>query len=45
MQEEKKLKKLYIDGKEIDLDEEKSLASLGIQEGSYNLKIEFSEYL
>ena len=45
MQEGKKLKKLYIDGKEIDLDEEKSLASLGIQEGSYNLKIEFSEYL
>ena len=44
-QERKKLKKLYIDGKEVDLCEEKSLASLGIQEGSYNLNCEFAEYL
>ena len=42
-QERKKLKKLYIDGKEVDLCEEKSLASLGIQEGSYDLNFEFAE--
>lgn len=45
MQEGKKLKKLYIDGIEVDLVGEKSLASLGIQEGSYNANYEFSEYL
>ena len=44
-QERKKLKKLYIDGKEVDLCEEKSLASLGLQEGSYNLNFELAEYL
>ena len=42
-QERKKLKKLYIDGKEVDLCEEKSLDSLGIQEGSYNLNFELAE--
>ena len=45
MQVGKKIKKLYIDGVEVDLVQEKSLASLGIQEGSYNLNFELSEYL
>ena len=45
MQVGKKIKKLYLDGVEVDLVQEKSLASLGIQEGSYNLNFELSEYL
>jgi len=45
MQVGKKIKKLYIDGVEVDLVQEKSLASLGIQEGSYNLNFELTEYL
>ena len=42
-QEEKKVKKIYIKGKELNIKEEKSLSSLGINENCSNCKVEFEE--
>lgn len=42
-QQQKKVKKLYINDKEINIDIEKSLASLGITEDNKNCKVELSE--
>ena len=42
-QYQRKVKKLYIDDEEIDIDIEKSLASLGITEDKKNCKVEFYE--
>ena len=42
-QRHQKVKKLYIDDEEIDIDIEKSLASLGITEDKKNCKVEFYE--
>ena len=42
-QEEKKVKKIYIKGKELNIKEEKSLSSLGINENCSNCIVEFEE--
>ena len=42
-QEGKKVKKLYIKGKELNIQEEKSLLSLGIKEDCSNCYVEFNE--
>ena len=39
----KKVRKLYIEGKELNIEEEKSLLSFGIKEDCYNCKVEFNE--
>ena len=39
----KKVKKIYIKEKEINIKEEKSLLSLGIKEDYSNCKVEFEE--
>ena len=42
-QEGKKVKKIYIEGKELNMDEEKSLLSLGIKEDCSNCKVELED--
>ena len=39
----KKVRKLYIEGKELNIEEEKSLLSFGIKEDCSNCKVEFNE--
>ena len=42
-QENKKVKKIYIEGKELNIEEEKSLLSLGIKKNSSNCKVELED--